>query len=77
MTTYETLRLEIDGSRADVTLARPEVRNAFDATMIAELTACFGDLAGREALRVVVLAGEGKSFCAGAVSISDQRTHNS
>lgn len=53
---------------ARVTLARPEVHNAFDASLIAELAAAFGGLA-REApaaLRAVVLAGEGPSFCAGA-----------
>lgn len=53
---------------ARVTLARPEVHNAFDASLIAELAATFGTLA-REApadLRAVVLAGDGPSFCAGA-----------
>ncbi|MBA2564505.1 MAG: enoyl-CoA hydratase/isomerase family protein [Gemmatimonadetes bacterium] len=64
--TYETLRVEHDGSRARVTLARPDVRNAFNAAMIAELTACFGELADREEMRAIVLAGEGASFCAGA-----------
>ncbi|MBA3876878.1 MAG: enoyl-CoA hydratase [Anaerolinea sp.] len=53
---------------ARVTLARPHVHNAFDASMIAELAAIFAALA-REApttLRAVVLAGDGPSFCAGA-----------
>jgi len=53
---------------ARVTLARPEVHNAFDATLIAELRATFAGLA-REAptaLRAVVLAGDGPSFSAGA-----------
>jgi len=48
---------------ARVTLARPERRNAFDAALIAELTDAF---AGVGDARVVVLAGEGQSFCAGA-----------
>jgi methylglutaconyl-CoA hydratase len=51
-----------------VTLARPEVHNAFDASLIAELRAVFAGLA-RESpteLRAVVLAGDGPSFCAGA-----------
>jgi methylglutaconyl-CoA hydratase len=64
-----TLRVErtADGV-ARVTLARPEVRNAFNANMIAELTATFTALAGEapERLRAVVLAGEGKAFSAGA-----------
>jgi methylglutaconyl-CoA hydratase len=53
---------------ARVTLARPEVRNAFNAELIAELTATFTNLAAEppERLRAVVLAGEGRSFCAGA-----------
>ena len=46
-----------------MTLARPERRNAFDATLIADLTAAFADVGDA---RAVVLAGEGQSFCAGA-----------
>src|SRR3954464_2381901 len=65
------LRLERtgpDGSVARVTLARPDVHNAFDATLIATLRTTFAGLAreGPTRLRVVVLAGEGPSFCAGA-----------
>jgi methylglutaconyl-CoA hydratase len=56
------------GSVARVTLARPDVHNAFDASLIAALRATFSELSRTEpdALRVVVLAGEGPSFCAGA-----------
>ena len=63
-----TVRVERDGAFARVTLARPEVRNAFDASLIAELRAAFEALAGEppSALRGVVLAGEGDVFCAGA-----------
>ena len=57
------LRTERDGSVYRVTLARPERRNAFDAAAIAELTEAFA-LTGDA--RVVVLSGEGPSFCAGA-----------
>jgi methylglutaconyl-CoA hydratase len=57
------LRTERDGSVYRVTLARPERRNAFDAALIAELTEAFADAGDA---RVVVLAGEGPSFCAGA-----------
>jgi len=46
-----------------VTLARPERRNAFNAELIAELTAAFSDVGDA---RAVVLAGEGPAFCAGA-----------
>jgi len=57
------LRVDRDGSVYRVTLARPERRNAFDAALIAELTEAFA-LVGEA--RVVVLSGEGPSFCAGA-----------
>jgi methylglutaconyl-CoA hydratase len=62
------LRVEREGPFARVTLDRPEVRNAFDAALIAELRATFDGFA-REApddLRGVVLAGAGEVFCAGA-----------
>jgi methylglutaconyl-CoA hydratase len=57
------LRVERDGQVLRVTLARPDRRNAFDAALIAELAEAFVDV-GRA--RVVVLAGDGASFCAGA-----------
>ena len=57
------LRIERDGDVLRVTLARPEVRNAFDAALIGELAEAFVDV-GRA--RVVVLAGDGPSFSAGA-----------
>src|SRR5436190_11493889 len=57
------LRIERDGHVLRVTLARPERRNAFDAALIAELTAAFADVGDA---RAVVLAGEGASFSAGA-----------
>ena len=66
-----TIRLDRTGpggTVARVTLARPEVHNAFDAGVIAELRTTFAALA-RESpsdLRVVVLAGDGPTFCAGA-----------
>jgi methylglutaconyl-CoA hydratase len=57
------LRTKRDGEILRVTLARPERRNAFDAGLIAELAAAFSDVGDA---RVVVLAGDGPSFCAGA-----------
>ncbi len=56
------------GALARVTLTRPEVRNAFNAELIAVLHDAFGRLAGEppERLRAVLLAGEGKAFSAGA-----------
>jgi methylglutaconyl-CoA hydratase len=58
-----TLRIERDGPWLRITMARPERRNAFDAALIAELTAAFADVGDA---RAVVLAGEGPSFSAGA-----------
>ncbi len=64
---YETIRLERDARGiATVTLARGATRNAFDARLIAELEAVFRALAAEVELRVVLLRGEGKAFCAGA-----------
>jgi len=57
------LRIERDGQVLRVTLARPDRRNAFDASLIAELAEAFVDV-GRA--RAVVLAGDGPSFSAGA-----------
>lgn len=60
------LRLEVDESVARVTLTRPEIHNAFDDRLIGELTETFAALGKDPKVRVVLLAGEGKSFCAGA-----------
>jgi methylglutaconyl-CoA hydratase len=63
---YEHLVVSRQGDVAYVTLNRPEVHNAFNARLIAELRAVFEDLPRDEALRAVVLAGAGRTFCAGA-----------
>jgi methylglutaconyl-CoA hydratase len=57
------LRIERDGPILQITLAKPERRNAFDAELIRELHEAFSDVGDA---RVVVLAGEGPSFSAGA-----------
>jgi len=49
-----------------VTMSRPTVFNAFDETMIGELDAAFAQLADDTSVRVIVLAGDGKHFSAGA-----------
>jgi methylglutaconyl-CoA hydratase len=59
----EALKVTRDGHLLRVTLAKPERRNAFDAALIAELTAAFSDVGDA---RAVLLSGEGPSFCAGA-----------
>ncbi len=51
---------------AEVWLNRPEVRNAFNEGVIAELTEAFRGLGADPQLRAIVLGGHGKAFCAGA-----------
>ncbi|WP_224014522.1 enoyl-CoA hydratase/isomerase family protein [Paraburkholderia tropica] len=63
---YETLLVDVAEHIATVTLNRPDVRNAFNETMIAELSAAFTALGARDDVRAIVLAGNGKAFCAGA-----------
>lgn len=60
------LELQFDRGVETVTLNRPEVRNAFNDEVIAELTAVFAELGKRAEVRCVVLAANGPAFCAGA-----------
>ena len=60
------LQLHHERGVETVTLNRPEVRNAFNDEVIAELTAVFLELAKRDEVRCIVLAGNGPAFCAGA-----------
>ena len=60
------LNIHIEAHVATVTLNRPEVRNAFNQEVIAEMTQAFVDLRLRDDVRCVVLAANGPAFCAGA-----------
>jgi methylglutaconyl-CoA hydratase len=60
------LEIARDGAVATVTLNRPERRNALDPGLLDELTEGFTGLAGKGEVRVIVLAGAGPAFCAGA-----------
>ncbi len=63
---YQTLTVETDTRGvATLTMSRPDKHNALDAPMIAELTEAAARLGADDAVRVVVLTGAGKSFCAG------------
>src|SRR5712692_3880935 len=67
--TYAYLMSRRDGAVEYLTLNRPDVRNAFNEHVIAELTAWAAqarEQAARREIRVVVLGGAGKTFCAGA-----------
>jgi methylglutaconyl-CoA hydratase len=60
------LELRFDAGVSTVTLNRPEVRNAFNDEVIAEMTAVFKELGERPEVRCIVLAANGTAFCAGA-----------
>ena len=63
---FTTLDIELNGPVATIWMNRPDVHNAFNEQLIAELTAACQALDADDAVRVVVLAGRGKSFSAGA-----------
>jgi methylglutaconyl-CoA hydratase len=60
------LNISVEGGRATITLDRPEVRNAFNDELIAQIAAAFRDLGARADVRCIVLAANGPAFCAGA-----------
>jgi len=62
----KTVEYTVHNAIARVTLNRPEVHNAFNDVMIKELNVVFDDIEKNQDIRVVVLTGKGKSFCAGA-----------
>lgn len=66
MSDFQTITLDRDGPVATITLNRPELRNAFNETAIAELSAAFQRVNEDAQLRVVILAAQGPAFCAGA-----------
>jgi methylglutaconyl-CoA hydratase len=63
---YQTITYSKEDSVARVTLNRPEIHNAFNEVMIQELIDVFKKISRDKDARVVVLTGNGKSFCAGA-----------
>ena len=63
---YQTLDIEHQGALATIWLNRPDVRNAFNETAIAEITLAFRRLEQERGVRVIVLAARGTAFCAGA-----------
>ena len=62
---YQTLKLDRDGTVLTATLNRPEVMNAANALLEIELCRFFTEVSHDPMVRVVVLTGEGKAFCAG------------
>jgi enoyl-CoA hydratase/carnithine racemase len=66
MKTYETILYEKNEGVATVTLNRPEVLNAINMQMHREITEAFADAEEDRDIRVVILTGQGRAFCAGA-----------
>lgn len=66
MNDYKTILITQDNYQLTVWLNRPDVHNAMNAIMIAELTSVFQKISELDNIRVVVIRGKGKSFCAGA-----------
>jgi methylglutaconyl-CoA hydratase len=60
------LKIDVHKNVAFVVLDRPEIHNAFNDELVKGVTDAFAELGRRNEVRVVVLAGNGKSFCAGA-----------
>ncbi|MBP2366237.1 crotonase/enoyl-CoA hydratase family protein [Pseudonocardia parietis] len=66
MSEFTEIRLDVDAGVATITLHRPDKLNAFTSTMARELVAAFDATDADEDVRVVLLTGEGRGFCAGA-----------
>lgn len=64
--TYQHLLIDIQEKHAIIRLNRPELHNAFNEQLIAELTHAFRTFGADDSVRIILLAAEGKSFCAGA-----------
>ena len=63
---YQTVEIERRGSVAVVSLARPQSLNAFDAALRRDLLLAVREVNGDDSVRVVILTGAGRAFCAGA-----------
>ena len=74
MPDYTQIRYEVSDSIATVTLARPEKLNAFTGVMMHELLDVFDVIDADDAVRAVIVTGEGKGFCAGADLSSGAKT---
>ena len=64
--TFETITLEVEDGIATLTLNRPDKLNAFNTTMMKDLIAAFDATDADDSVRVVIVTGAGRGFCAGA-----------
>ena len=63
---YETIALQQDGAVLTLWLNRPQVKNAFNARLLAELSSALDEIGGDPSVRVLIVSGRGDCFCAGA-----------
>ena len=63
---FETLRFTVEGTVARMTLNRPQALNAINPLMLEEMAQVVERMTTDRALRVLVIAAEGRAFCAGA-----------
>jgi methylglutaconyl-CoA hydratase len=66
MQNYQSISVQLADKQANIWLNRPEKHNALNPLMIAELTEAFSRFSADTDIRLIVLRGKGKSFCAGA-----------
>ena len=63
---YKTIKFEIEDNIGFITINRPEALNALNMDVLKDLKKCLAEIAAKDAVRVVILTGEGRSFVAGA-----------
>src|SRR5699024_11438168 len=64
--TYKTVKYEVNGHIAKITINRPEALNALNSEVLDELNVLLDEVRANKDLRVAILTGEGRSFVAGA-----------
>lgn len=74
MSAFTQIRYEVDDSIATITLSRPEQLNAFTGVMMREILRAFDSVDADDAVRAVIVTGDGRAFCAGADLSGGART---
>ena len=73
---YETIKYEVNNKILTITLNRPDRLNAFTGQMMNDLIAAFDSASKDDEIRVVIITGEGRGFCAGADLGAGEATFN-